>query len=140
MVFIGKSKTPRGSSKQLWEQLRIKTFYNRSAWMNNIIFMQLLNHFDSTLNEVTVLLLDIFCGHAISDEVKFRFLIVLFLPQNSSDIYQQLDGGNIAALKLKYHHYLMECVFQEVQMERFSFGVITVVKLAEWIKRALDNL
>jgi DDE superfamily endonuclease len=67
MVLIGKSKTPRGSSKQLWEQLRIKNFYNSSAWMDNTIFMQLLNDFDFTLTEVTVLLFDIFCGHAISD-------------------------------------------------------------------------
>jgi hypothetical protein len=33
----------------------------------------------------------------------------------------------------------MEFILQQLQIERFSFGLITVVKTTEWIKQALDN-
>jgi hypothetical protein len=60
MVSVDKSKTPRGSSKELWDQLGIYYFHNISARKDNTIFMQLLNDFDSTLTKVTVLLRDKF--------------------------------------------------------------------------------
>jgi DDE superfamily endonuclease len=96
--------------------------------------LQLLKDFDSPLTEVTVLLLDNFCGHAISDEIEFCFLIVLFYTLNLTAIYLPLDGGIIAAFMLKYLQYLMKFMLQEVQTGRLSFGLITVGKSAEWIK------
>jgi hypothetical protein len=46
-------------------------------------------------------------------------------------IYQPLDDSIVAALKLKFKHYLMDFVLQELEIERFSFGLITVGKSAK---------
>jgi hypothetical protein len=110
-VLIGTAKTPRNTNKALWDNLGIKYYSNNSAWMTSEMFIDFLLQFDNRCEKTTVLLLDNFSGHTKDvQELDFRYLVLIFLPNNSTSKTQPLDAGIIANFKLNYRSKLLEYV------------------------------
>jgi hypothetical protein len=116
LVVIRKSKSPKGTSPEFRENHGIKYFYNKKAWMNFSIFLDILKSFESKINEPTILILDNFSSHVKDlDLLDFQHLIPIFLPPNTTSSTQPLDGGIIASFKLFYRSQLLDYVCRRME-------------------------
>ena len=73
IYMIGKSKSPRGTSPELFQQHGIQYFSNKSAWMTSEIFTVIVKDLDKKLNSPAVLILDNFSGHNIDEFDNLNF-------------------------------------------------------------------
>lgn len=120
LSVIGKSKNPRC--------FRIRSpklpYYNQAkAWSDRRVFtlwfQYFLNYIRNRTSNKVLLLLDN-CGPHGNELVDPNGQVsVMFLPPNTTSVYQPMDAGIIATLKKKYRYRLLEKMF-EVYDDRIS--------------------
>jgi len=143
VILIGKSKTPRGTSKQFWDSHGVRYFANSKAWMTGEIFNTLLEEFEQRLTSPTILLIDNFAGHHVSEDFisrPFTHLIPVFLPPNTTASTQPLDAGIIAMLKIKFRTLLLEYVCDEFAKGTLNMGNVNISRITPWINIARKQL
>ncbi|KZZ89581.1 DDE superfamily endonuclease, CENP-B-like protein [Ascosphaera apis ARSEF 7405] len=116
--WIGTAKSPRAFSK-----IRIENFiiwrWNRKAWMTASIFEEWLRWFDTRMRRRKVLLLlDNFSAHTLAvsnlcEKGELRNTHVVFLPPNTTSIYQPLDQGIIASFKMRWRAHWIRFILHE---------------------------
>ena len=102
-LIIGMSKNPRCFQNISAKNLPGKWDANKKAWMTSDVFLDWLKAFDRRMEaqERRVLL---FVDNAPSHPKNFRLsnVKVVFLPANTTWLFQLLDQGIIAAIKKNY--------------------------------------
>lgn len=135
LIIIGKSKTPRGTSKAFFDEHDIDYKYNETAWMTEELFQKFLFDWDKELDHHVLLLLDNFAGHDIDKE--YENIVILFLPPNTTSATQPLDAGLIAVFKAKYRTKLLSYILQRIEeAASFSMREISVKLIIPWIKES----
>ena len=122
LSMIGKAKKPncfRGRNLKL-------TYYDqKKAWSDTRVFKlwwnDFLLHIRSKTNEPVLLILDN-CGPHAAECVDDRNQVkVVFLPPNTTSVYQPMDAGVIAMIKRRYRYRLLARyleIFETRQMRR----------------------
>ncbi|KAI3647456.1 hypothetical protein MP228_007677 [Amoeboaphelidium protococcarum] len=135
VVIIGKSKCPQGTSADFWRELGVKYYSNSKAWMTRDIFTELVKDFDARLEQQSVLLLDNFSGHILSEEdmATLKNLILIFLPPGTTSKTQPLDAGIISTFKSRYIKSLQDFSYPLMLDQTFDKKMITVSRVVPWI-------
>ena len=104
--LIGTAKTPRALRKLNISSIGCVWRWNKNAWMRGDVMQEWFHSFYKHIGTQrrVVLLLDNFSAHlsALDYAPPPSNIKVVFLPSNSTSIYQPLDQGIIRNLK---HHY-----------------------------------
>lgn len=104
--LIGTAKTPRALRKLNISSIGCVWRWNKNAWMRGDLMQEWFRSFYRHIGTQrrVVLLLDNFSAHlsALDNAPPPSNIKVVFLPSNSTSIYQPLDQGIIRNLK---HHY-----------------------------------
>jgi hypothetical protein len=142
LILIGKSKTPKGTSKQMFGTNNI-TYYNQDkAWMDLALFEKWLIKLNRSLKEPIIILLDNFSGHDVKRE--FENIIIIFLPPNTTSRTQPLDAGIISAFKHRYRLKLMDYIITRAYSTNgeapFSLKEITCARILPWLRSSLDEI
>ena len=136
-LFIGKSKKPRCFNNCDQSELGILYYAQSSAWMDEAIFKQYLQSWDSMLaSEDTqiLLLLDNFSGHFTDydcDNIR-----LYYFPPNTTSELQPLDAGIISSFKQGYKQRLTKSALESIEngdLESYcqNITVLDAIKLAQ---------
>ena len=109
IYLIGKSKTPKGVNKKFFDEKNVEYFSNSSAWMDREIFTKIISEMDRNLNTPTIVIIDNFSGHKLTEPEKLKNIILVFLPPNTSKT-QPLDLRIISAFKFKFQKFSLSCL------------------------------
>ena len=110
-TIIGHHLHPRCFKKN--QPKGVHYFANKTAWMNEEVFSAWLKLFVAEVRQMkrehkvpedhpVILLLDNHSGHIATGIQHPEWLTIFYLPANTTSLIQPLDGGIIAAVKLKY--------------------------------------
>ena len=118
---IGKAKNPRcfGSKSYKIANLPLVWRSNKKAWMTSLIFLEFLEWFANQIRakkpyKKVVLFMDSFSAHESAvreiqerdandpSRQKFTNIRIEFLPKNATSVYQPMDQGIIANVKVYY--------------------------------------
>ncbi|CAF2983977.1 unnamed protein product [Rotaria sp. Silwood2] len=108
-VVIGKSARPRCFKRLDVKKLPVTWFYNRTAWMNSVIFSKWLYGFDIMMqkqNRKILLFLDNAPVHP--PDIQLNNITLKFFPANTTAKSQPLDQGSIRAFKAHYRKQLVQ--------------------------------
>lgn len=133
LAVIGKSKNPRVFKNINRDFLPVKYFSQRSAWMAQEIFSQWLydcfvpdvqRHLrENNLPKKALLVMDNAPCHPVDKlEALDGNIIAIFLPANTSCLFQPMDQGVIVSMKRRYKKLFMQNLIfceNEVQVEDF---------------------
>ncbi|KAF6512722.1 hypothetical protein HZS61_008940 [Fusarium oxysporum f. sp. conglutinans] len=116
--LIGSAKNPRafGREKQHIRGLPVHWKSNKKAWMTSVIMKEWLLWFDGQMGGRKVLLiLDNFSAHekAVCEAIEENLLRntrVVFLPANTTALFQPMDQGIINNLKTYYRKLWLEFI------------------------------
>ena len=106
LVAIGKAKNPRAFAN--WDYKNEIIYYsNKKGWMTSLIFFDYMKKFEDTLTRPSLVILDNFSGHYLdqSQFIKIRFL---FLPPNTTSVFQPIDKGIGRSFKCHYRKALFQ--------------------------------
>lgn len=145
---IGKAKNPRpfGRNNRNITGLPVHWRFNKKAWMTSVIFKEWLFWFDSQMTgRKVLLLLDNFSAHEKAgneaiDEGLLHNTRLLFLPPNSTSLFQPLDQGIIHNLKLLYRKVWLEFVIQRSFQGRDPLDLISQLQALYWIIEAWQDV
>ena len=105
--------------------------------MTRFIFEEILSKINNNTSEHIVLLLDNFSGHKVLSPEKYKNTTLIFLPPNSTSLYQPLDQGIIKSFKTfnrsliihnYYHQYTQDKQYNlvDLRMHLFILGVLLI--------------
>lgn len=121
MWVIGTAENPhcfRGLARTA-EGLGVFYRYNKTAWMKHEIMMEYLLWFDSCMNgRRVVLLMDNFSAHELAvkqlGEHALRNTTIVWLPANTTSVWQPLDQGIINSWKAHTRRYYVRYLVKEI--------------------------
>ena len=137
IYLIGKSKTPKGVNKKFFDENNVEYFSNSSAWMDREIFTKIISEMDRNLNTPTIVIIDNFSGHKLTEPEKLKNIILVFLPPNTSKT-QPLDLGIISAFKFKFQKFLLSYFCDNLQRKNFKMNEIDIKRIFPWIFQDFD--
>ena len=144
--YIGRAATPRAfraaglnlhSLNWIWR-------HNGSAWMTGQIFQEWLHWFDRRMSgKKVVLLMDNFSGHELGVELLsaaqgLQNTLVIWLPANSTSVFQPLDQGIIRTWKAYYRKYWLQYLINEIESGRDPIRTMNVLKAVRWGSQAWE--
>lgn len=114
-MMIGSAMEPRAFHSQ---QLPLKYAHQKNSWMDGIVFHKwwtelFLPEIKQRHFEKVVLLMDNCGSH---DELKDPMVEIVYLPPCTTSVYQPLDAGIIASMKLRYKRELVRRTLDAVQI------------------------
>jgi DDE superfamily endonuclease len=154
--LIGKAKTPHALRGVNIAAHGIVWQHNTKAWMNEQVMIAWLQSFydhvkhtynsDNSTRSV-VLLLDNFSAHikAVTNCPPPSNIKILFLPKNSTSIYQPLDQGIINTFKTAYRREWLRYCITCYQTDQDPVKSVTIFDALKWCgniwrtKRVTDN-
>ena len=81
---------------------------NKNAWMNAKLFEEFLELLDNHVKRRVVLILDNASSHLLGvKNTHLNYISVVFLPVNTTSLFQPLDCGIIANTKCEYRKKLV---------------------------------
>ena len=122
-IIINKNKSPRSFGKTFNPNSICSFYFNKTAWMNHLIFTDWLKKFNNSMllnGRKVLLIVDNAGGHRINQEVliQLRNVRLEFLPPNVTNVLQPLDAGIIKSFKTKYRQLLVKDLIRQLNEER----------------------
>lgn len=160
-LIIGKSKKPRGYKVDLQDKYNMNYTHQTKSWMTTEIFHKYLKEWDDELekeeeklseegsdkNVRKLLLIDNCSAHSLITKrtngnneqndynvLELKHLLVVFLPENTTSIYQTLDMGIINTFKVYYRKYYTEAVikkFDELKAQHIHESEMEQIEIDE---------
>lgn len=144
LIFIWKHKKPRCFKNVKIDNMDVKYFFNKRAWMTSTIFETCMKSFDFKMkkeNRHVLLLLDNASSHPkiMLDNVKF-----VYLPPNTTARLQPLDQGIIESFKKQFRKLQMDHCLDLLNNKQLPFQdalkQITVLDAIIWSMQAWQQV
>jgi hypothetical protein len=144
LIFIWKHKKPRCFKNAKIENMDVKYFFNKRAWMTSTIFQTCMESFDFKMkkeNRKVLMFLDNASSHPdiMLENVKFAYL-----PPNTTAKLQPLDQGIIESFKKQFRKLQMSYCLDLLNNKQIPFQdalkQITVLDAIVWSMQAWQNV
>lgn len=136
--WIGSAKTPHAFRSVHIENIT-HWRYNRKAWMTTQIMCEWLRWFDGNMHgRKVVLIMDNFSAHIVAlNKLKEEGFIlanteVIFLPPNTTSVFQPLDQGIIRTWKTLWRRHWIKFMLKEDEQNRDFLKSMTVLQAIRW--------
>jgi hypothetical protein len=136
---IGHAKQPRALKGVNVDALGCKWRNSRKAWMNTVIMIDWLKSFYHHIGSRTVILtMDNLKAHinAIEQLPPPSNIHIIWLPKNSTSVFQPLDQGIIQNLKVHYRKQWIQHIINCIDHNINPFTTVTVNEAVHWSSRA----
>lgn len=137
--FIGHAQKPRALKGLNFEALGCRWRANKKAWMTTIIMIDWLKAFYRHVGARSVILaMDNLKAHinGVEQAPPPSNIHIIWLPKNSTSVFQPLDQGIIRNLKAHYRkqwiQYIIDCIDTSIN----PFTTITLYQTIHWCLKA----
>lgn len=143
-IVIGKANKPRCFKKITRDQLPVRYYANKKAWMLSGVMEDWLKWVDRRMRRERRHIL-LFVDNAPSHpKIKLDNVKLQFLPPNTTSVIQPMDQGIIQTMKLKYRKYQLQHVNSELARNSSITGPqilrnIDVLHAIYWTHSAWDD-
>lgn len=137
--FIGHAKQPRALKGLNFEALGCYWRNNKKAWMTTIIMVDWLRSFYRHIGDRSVILsMDNLKAHINGVELAPppSNIHIIWLPKNSTSIFQPLDQGIIQNFKIHYRKQWIQYIIQSIDTGINPFTTITLNNTLHWCLHA----
>lgn len=128
LLFIGKNKKPN-----CFKEIPKNYICQKRAWMDSNVFLYWIDFIfipaikDILVNTKILLVMDNCSSHPKHlDEIKYKNLNILYLPPNTTSLYQPLDQGIIQSLKTRYKTMILRECMEIIE----NFNTVTSLKVS----------
>ncbi|KZZ94480.1 mariner-Tc1 transposon family protein [Ascosphaera apis ARSEF 7405] len=135
--WIGTAKSPH-AFRQAQIHNMVHWRWNKKAWMTATIFEEWLQWFDNRMRHRKVLLLlDNFSAHTLAttqlyDRGQLLNTRIVFLPPNTTSVYQPLDQGIIASFKAHWRARWIQFILHENEKGHEFMNTMNVLFAIRW--------
>lgn len=133
--FIGHAKQPRALRGLNFDALGCKWRNNKKAWMTTVIMNEWLSSFYRHIGTRSVILcMDNFKPHISATELNPppSNIHIIWLPKNSTSIFQPLDQGIIQNLKIHYRKQWLRFIINSIDNSINPFTTVTLNESLHW--------
>jgi hypothetical protein len=142
--LIGKALKPRALRKVNLKALNTCWRGNKKAWVNTTVMIEWLQAFYSSIepSRSVLLLMDNHSAHILGVEMAPppANIRIQWLPPNSTSLYQPLDQGIIAALKLQYRRRWLQFMVEQYERNLNPLQTMTLYHAVRWLTRCWSEM
>jgi hypothetical protein len=140
--FIGHSKVPRALKGINFTALGCTWRSNKKAWMNTGLMVEWLQAFYKHIGTRKVILtMDNLKAHinGVEEAPPPSNIHIIWLPKNSTSVFQPLDQGIIQNLKIYYRKQWMRFIVDSIDQQRNPSETVTLYETIHWCLTAWND-
>lgn len=141
--FIGHAQQPRALRGLNFEALGCRWQGNKKAWMNTLIMIDWLRAFYQHVGSRSVILtMDNLRAHitGVEQAPPPSNIHIIWLPKNSTSIFQPLDQGIIQNFKVHYRKQWIQYIIHSMDNNINPFTTITLYQTLHWCLKAWSQM